>query len=108
MNGLFFLQLPEDMEVTWNARMVKTAGYCIYKIQRFPPTLDGVSKPPRRFARIELSVKVLDSADRLRDTLVHEMCHAMSWIVSECNGGHGPVWKRWYVTFEFCGFYRLF
>jgi hypothetical protein len=35
-----------------------------------------------RLSRIELSTKVLDSADRLRDTLVHEMCHAASWIVS--------------------------
>lgn len=29
-----------------------------------------------RLSRIELSTKVLDSADRLRDTLIHEMCHA--------------------------------
>ena len=34
-----------------------------------------------RASKIELSSKVLDSADRLRDTLVHEMCHAAAWII---------------------------
>lgn len=47
--------------------------------------------------RIELSTKVCDSADRVRDTLLHELCHAAVWIIDGENGGHGPVWKRWYV-----------
>ena len=33
-----------------------------------------------RISKIELSSKVIDSADRLRDTLIHEMCHAAAWI----------------------------
>lgn len=43
---------------------------------------------------IELSEKVLTSADRLRCTLIHEMCHAATWIF---NGekGHGMRWKSW-------------
>lgn len=43
---------------------------------------------------IELSSKVLTSADRLRCTLIHELCHAAAWIF---NGetGHGATWKFW-------------
>ena len=34
-----------------------------------------------RASKIELSTKVLDSSDRLRDTLIHEMCHAAAWVI---------------------------
>ena len=34
-----------------------------------------------RASKIDLSTKVLDSSDRLRDTLIHEMCHAAAWVV---------------------------
>ncbi len=42
-----------------------------------------------------MSVKVLDSPDRLRDTLIHEMCHAASWVITGYKDGHGPIWKDW-------------
>ncbi len=48
-----------------------------------------------RFSSLKLASKVLDSADRLRDTLIHEMCHAATWVVSGCPDGHGPIWKDW-------------
>lgn len=44
--------------------------------------------------RIELSEKVLTSADRLRCTLIHEMCHAATWIFHN-EKGHGMRWKSW-------------
>lgn len=43
---------------------------------------------------IELSEKVLTSADRLRCTLIHEMCHAATWIFNN-ERGHGARWKQW-------------
>ncbi|KAI2657237.1 Acidic repeat-containing protein [Labeo rohita] len=78
------LSLPVDMSVTWNKKMRKTAGYCVSGQER------GTGK---RYARIELSVKVCDSADRLRDTLVHEMCHAATWLINNVRDGHGPFWR---------------
>ncbi|NWX03122.1 ACRC protein, partial [Caloenas nicobarica] len=65
---IFEQKLPEKMVIIWNKKMRKTAGYCV----------SGQTKGPeaKRYARIELSEKVCDSADRLRDTLVHELCHA--------------------------------
>ena len=84
----FESKLPTDMLVSWNARLTKTAGMCIqrrikitkrqdisYHSQNTPET-DVV-----RASKIELSTKVLDSCDRLRDTLIHEMCHAAAWIL---------------------------
>lgn len=31
----------------------------------------------------------------MRDVLIHELCHAASWIIDVCKKGHGPVWKKW-------------
>ncbi|NXK85920.1 ACRC protein, partial [Formicarius rufipectus] len=64
---IFEQKLPETMVIIWNKKMRKTAGYCVMG-QRGPEA--------ERYARIELSEKVCDSADRLRDTLIHELCHA--------------------------------
>ncbi|XP_034546121.1 acidic repeat-containing protein isoform X2 [Notolabrus celidotus] len=83
-SSVFDNKLPTNMSVTWNKKMRKTAGYCVTGQER-----DGGS----RYARIELSVKVCDSADRLRDTLVHEMCHAATWLINGVRDGHGNFWK---------------
>lgn len=52
----FVFQLPEKMVINWNKKMRKTAGYCV----------TGQTKGPeaQRYARIELSEKVCDSAGR--------------------------------------------
>ncbi|XP_051276800.1 germ cell nuclear acidic protein isoform X2 [Dicentrarchus labrax] len=83
-NSVFDSKLPTNMSVTWNKKMRKTAGFCITGQER-----GGGS----RYARIELSDKVCDSADRLRDTLIHEMCHAATWLINGVRDGHGPFWK---------------
>ncbi|KAJ8254914.1 hypothetical protein GJAV_G00198780 [Gymnothorax javanicus] len=77
-------KLPSDMSVSWNKKMRKTAGFCITGQHR---------EGGKRYARIELSDKVCDSADRLRDTLIHEMCHAAVWLINGVRDGHGPFWK---------------
>uniref|UniRef100_A0A0N7ZDR3 SprT-like domain-containing protein n=1 Tax=Scylla olivacea TaxID=85551 RepID=A0A0N7ZDR3_SCYOL len=80
-------KLPSSMNIKWNVRLRKTAGYCYYQINK--------SAECRRGSRIELSTKVIDCAERLRDTLIHEMCHAAAWIISGYKDGHGPLWKAW-------------
>lgn len=81
--------LPEVMEITWNARLTQTAGLCYSRRYRNWHNIEV------RYCRIELSTKVVDSGDRLRDTLIHEMCHAASWIISGYQDGHGPLWRTW-------------
>ncbi|XP_068446116.1 germ cell nuclear acidic protein [Clinocottus analis] len=82
--SVFDNKLPTNMSVTWNKKMRKTAGYCITGQER---------GGGNRYARIELSEKVCDSADRLRDTLIHEMCHAATWMINGVRDGHGNFWK---------------
>ncbi|VDK46937.1 unnamed protein product [Cylicostephanus goldi] len=75
-------QLPEFLDIKWNPRLRKTAGMCRNKSDRT--------------SWIELSPKVCSTPDRVRDTLIHELCHAAVWIVDGCiKEGHGPIWKRW-------------
>ena len=80
--------LPDDMEISWNVRLTKTAGLC-YSRRYKKYNIET------RSSRIELSTKVIDRGDRLRDTLIHEMCHAASWIISGYRDGHGPLWRTW-------------
>ncbi|NWU52067.1 ACRC protein, partial [Dromas ardeola] len=53
---VFEQKLPEKMIIIWNKKMRKTAGYCV----------TGQTEGPeaKRYARIELSEKVCDSAGR--------------------------------------------
>ncbi|NXN07127.1 ACRC protein, partial [Indicator maculatus] len=56
---IFEKKLPEKMAIIWNKKMRKTAGYCV----------TGQTKSPeaKRYARIELSERVCDSAGRYKD-----------------------------------------
>ncbi|XP_061397046.1 germ cell nuclear acidic protein [Musca vetustissima] len=72
-----------DVPLTWNKKLSNTAGRCLNK-----------KKLGVRSSVIELSEKVLTSADRLRCTLIHELCHAATWIFNG-EGGHGRTWKEW-------------
>lgn len=31
--------------------------------------------------------------DRLRDTLIHEVCHAATWLINGVRDGHGRFWR---------------
>lgn len=69
--------------ITWNKKLLTTAGRCNTR-----------KKAGVRVAEIEMSEKVCTSTDRLRCTLIHELCHASTWIFSE-ESGHGATWKNW-------------
>ncbi|XP_062566615.1 germ cell nuclear acidic protein-like [Saccostrea cucullata] len=84
---VFENKLPEDLLILWNNRLLKTAGYCVYK--KNAKTQDSSS------VRVELSTKVCDSPERVRDTLIHELCHAAVWLLHGKNDGHGPYWRIW-------------
>ncbi|EFA12058.2 hypothetical protein TcasGA2_TC012902 [Tribolium castaneum] len=86
---VFDNSISEDTRIEWSEKLRGTAGYCrCRKITKRTGVVE-------RHATIVLSSKVLDRADRLRDTLIHEMCHAATWIVNQVTDGHGPFWKSW-------------
>ncbi|KAH8397794.1 hypothetical protein KR222_001786 [Zaprionus bogoriensis] len=72
-----------DVPIVWSKRLRNTAGRCMNK-----------RRMQVRCSVVELSEKVLTSADRLRCTLIHELCHAATWVFNG-EGGHGHVWKNW-------------
>ncbi|XP_047352341.1 germ cell nuclear acidic protein isoform X2 [Vespa velutina] len=87
--NIFYKMLPEDMVIEWNIHMREVAGYCHNR--------SYINSHGRlyRTSRIELSTKVLDTPDRLRDTLIHEICHAACWIINGTSNGHGYLWITW-------------
>ncbi|XP_058146893.1 germ cell nuclear acidic protein [Dasypus novemcinctus] len=84
-SSVFDKKLPEKIDIGWNKKMLRTAGLCT----------TGETQHPKkeRYAKIEISLKVCDSADRLRDTLIHEICHAASWLLDGVRDSHGDAWK---------------
>jgi len=82
--------------ITWNKRMRTSAGFTYPRLHR---------STSKRLARIELAPKVVDSEGRLRETLLHEMCHVAAWLLDGCglsgrlhcctaHGGHFQMWAR--------------
>ena len=79
-NGAVFgNRLPTDLPIFWSGKLRSSAG-------RWSPTKQC----------FELSKKVLDTYPKLRDTLIHEMCHAaVSLLDRDPDCVHGPKWKLW-------------
>ncbi|KAJ1915127.1 hypothetical protein IWQ60_008555 [Tieghemiomyces parasiticus] len=83
---IFRALLPADLSIEWSATLNKTAGraYTGWRI-----------KDVERQCRIELAAKVVDSVERLRETLLHELCHCAVWMIDGARESHGPVFKKW-------------
>ncbi|CAJ0956962.1 unnamed protein product, partial [Mesorhabditis belari] len=87
----FKSNLPEDLPIIWNPRLRKTAGFCRYKRQKGDDFVSIV-----RTVTVELSTKVITEPERLRDTLIHELCHAAVFLIDKVEGDHhGPYWSKW-------------
>ncbi|KAF9516384.1 hypothetical protein BS47DRAFT_681719 [Hydnum rufescens UP504] len=82
----------EMCEIVWSKTLTTTAGRAITK--RGEGLLpDGQH---RRKIMIELATKVVDSDERVRHTLSHEMCHLAVWLIDQGkDGGHGRAFKAW-------------
>lgn len=77
--------LPADLPIKWNKRLLTTAGITKLKLSS-----------DQRTAIIELSEKVVDDVERLKNTLLHELCHAAAWIVDgERRPPHGRYFWKW-------------
>ncbi|KAM3957283.1 uncharacterized protein ACR2FA_008707 [Aphomia sociella] len=82
--------LEEDMPILWDTKLRSTAGTTTNRL------LKNSKGERRRTSSIKLSTKVIDAPQRLRDTLIHELCHAATWLIDgELRAGHGPLWKKW-------------
>ena len=90
---VFENMLPADLEIKFSFQQWYTAGL----------TLNSIYKGDDRYAIIFLSIANLRKPQDVRDTLLHEMCHAAAWIVDGIPGkvaGHGPAWLKWTTLAE--------
>ncbi|KAF6390227.1 hypothetical protein mRhiFer1_007808 [Rhinolophus ferrumequinum] len=81
---VFNNKMPPKINVNWNKKMLRTAG--MYR-SHDPNNLN------KNFGTIQISMKVCDSADRVRDTLIHELCHAATWLLHGIHDAHGKTWQ---------------
>ncbi|CAG5037933.1 unnamed protein product [Parnassius apollo] len=82
--------LDEDMPIIWDTKLRSTAGTTTNR------QVKNAKGDRIRTSSIKLSTKVVDAPQRLRDTLIHELCHAATWLIDgELRAGHGPLWKKW-------------
>ncbi|KAJ9099185.1 hypothetical protein QFC21_004065 [Naganishia friedmannii] len=84
------------VKAVWNNKLLTTAGRAHHKRVKLPDGNFGHD------GRIELSEKVIDDEDKLKNTVAHEMCHRKlqqalaTWIISgEMKNPHGAVFKSW-------------
>ncbi|XP_045394589.1 acidic repeat-containing protein [Lemur catta] len=70
-SSVFDKQLPEKIEISWNKKMLRTAGLCTTGEKQHPKK--------ERFAKIQISVKVCNSA--------------ASWLLDGARDSHGDAWK---------------
>jgi predicted SprT family Zn-dependent metalloprotease len=80
--GVFDNRLPEDMKLTWSSRLTATGGFCKNNLRL-------------NTSEIQVSTKVCDTPERMRDVLAHEMCHAAAFLLDQVLDGHGAYWRAW-------------
>ena len=92
---VFDHQLRDSTSVVWSNKLRTTAGVTRL-LQRTTHHGSSTRENHHRSAVIELSTKVLDDTQRLRSTLLHEMCHAAMWLVDQVSKPpHGACFKKW-------------
>ncbi|CAM9574850.1 unnamed protein product, partial [Phaeothamnion confervicola] len=93
--AVFGSRLVGKVPVTWNVRLLRTAGVTRLTRRRRELLAERNGEGERQ-ASIDLSVKVVDSEHKLRQTLLHELCHAAAWLVDGVDKPpHGPAFWRW-------------
>ena len=81
-------KLDESLVVDWSTRLTKTAG-----MTYMSRTSTHIKEHK---ARIELASKVCTNEERVRATLLHELCHVAAWVVDGVRKPpHGPIFKKW-------------
>ena len=93
------------VKIVWSKTLRSTAGRANWRRTVTKPTdspIKGNTIPSgpgvkvEHFANIELAAKVIDSQDRLVNTLAHEFCHLANFMVSNVRDQpHGASFKAW-------------
>ncbi|KAJ6573992.1 SprT-like family-domain-containing protein, partial [Mycena vulgaris] len=72
--------------IIWNNKLLTTAGRAQFHRDR----------QGNEFAEIHLATKVIDTDERIRNTLSHEMCHLACWMIDkQIKEAHGKLFHKW-------------
>lgn len=92
------------VQIIWSKTLRSTAGRANWRRTASKisgsPIKGGVTEGPgveiKHFASIELAEKIIDSEDRLVNTLAHEFCHLTNFMISNVRDQpHGASFKSW-------------
>ena len=85
------------VKIKWSKNLRSTAGRASWR-RTVTKSADGVEKAVQHHASIELAEKVIDDEERLLNTLAHEFCHLMNFMISNVKDNpHGQSFKTWSV-----------
>lgn len=83
------------VKITWSKTLQTTAGRATSK-RAHPSPSHGSAGTDQYHASIELAERIIDSEDRLINTLAHEYCHLTNTLISRVrNNPHGTSFKQW-------------
>jgi predicted SprT family Zn-dependent metalloprotease len=94
------------VQILWSKNLRSTAGRANWRRTVTKPSTGSPTKPGQEedvkpsivqhYATIELAEKVIDSDQRLVNTLAHEFCHLANFMVSGVRDQpHGASFKAW-------------
>lgn len=91
-------KFKSKIPIYWSNTLITTAGNCSslsvdenYRNRRRQSVEDEnivINKYNGRYCIVRLSIKIIDTYLRLRDTLIHELCHAAAWLNYGYRNGH--------------------
>lgn len=87
-NKEIFDSMMPPVDIKWSGHLTTTSG-----ITKSSSRITNTGKI--RTSGIKLSKTVVDNASKLRDVLLHELCHVANWQIDQQKGGHGPLFKKW-------------
>lgn len=103
------------VQIKWSKTLRSTAGRANWRRSVTKPSGSPIKGSPvkgmvggekvkvEHFANIELADKVIDSEDRLVNTLAHEFCHLANFMVSGVRDQpHGASFKAWAAKATAC------
>lgn len=103
------------VKIIWSKTLQTTAGRAKWKREKFSDSSSSSSSRDssssfssshsgdqttttkiKHHATIELAERIIDSEDRLLNTLAHEYCHLANYMISNIrNNPHGASFKEW-------------
>ncbi|KAI9150153.1 HMG box-containing protein C19G7.04 [Paramyrothecium foliicola] len=85
------------VRLVWSKTLNTTAGRANWKREAIRSKQEsGTTTQHRHHANIELAEKVIDSEDRLLNTLAHEFCHLATFMIDNITKNpHGANFQAW-------------